>query len=134
MTEMKLSPSWKRILRWALAGGCFLILGLFVVVSLQIGSDVDAAASEAMHAYPGDRIESLLAAVDCSDCSLPRRNRAVWALGQLGDARALEGLRKYYTGQACDHGRELCQRELGKAISHLEGSVNVTALVWRKGV
>ena len=120
----------KRWLRWGLAVAVVPLAGL-VLVSLEIGGDVDAISEYAMARYPGDRVEALLAVVDCDECSLRDRNRAVWALGQLGDERALPGLRRHYTGQPCDHARRLCQRELEKAIDLAEGGFNATALLWR---
>jgi len=47
--------------------------------------------------------------------SLEERNTAVWALGQIGDKKALEVLKKSYTGEPCDHTKYLCQHELEKA-------------------
>jgi hypothetical protein len=57
----------------------------------------------------------------------------VWALGHLGDARALPVLESHYTGGPCDHSRLLCQRELEKAIRLSRGGLNLPALVWRHG-
>ena len=45
-----------------------------------------------------------------------RNNRAIWALGQLGDPRALPFLRSLATGQPCDHETNICQGEVSKAI------------------
>jgi hypothetical protein len=70
--------------------------------------------------------------VEDTSHSLRERNRAVCALGQIGDRRALPVLQKHYSGKPCDHGSALCQRELGKAIELVEGGVNATALVWKR--
>ena len=124
-----------RRVRWILIGAGALIaaalLAAFVFVSLGIGAGVRAASNQAMLQHEGDRVEALLRFVEDSRHSLADRNRAVWALGQLGDPRALPVLRKYYAGEPCDHRTALCQRELGRAIKLAEGGVNVTALVWR---
>ncbi|MEJ2501783.1 MAG: hypothetical protein P8177_00465 [Gemmatimonadota bacterium] len=121
----------KRFLLWGLVAFAVVLSGGFVAVSLQIGADVEAISRQAVARYGGDPVDALLVTVDCTDCSLRDRNRAVWALGQLGDGRALAGLRRHHTGQPCDHGRHVCQRELEKAIAMVEGSFNATALVWR---
>jgi len=47
-------------------------------------------------------------------------NHAFWALGQLGDKRALPFLRKLLTGEPCDHETNLCQGEIQEAIQKLE--------------
>jgi hypothetical protein len=108
---------------------CFLavLLVAFVMVCWSIRSSVIDMSAEAVSQYPGDRIEALMAYVDSEDHSLRQRNRAVWALGQIGDKRALPVLEKYYTGGPCDHVNSLCQEELGKAIKACNGSFNATA-------
>jgi hypothetical protein len=79
-----------------------------------------------MEQYPGDRVEALSALVACEGCSLSDRNRAVWALGQLRDRRALPILKKYYTGQECNHSLGLCQYEMRKAVKAIESR----SLLW----
>ena len=70
----------------------------------------------AVREYPGDGVQALIAYVDTEGYPLADRNRAVWALGQLGDARATPTLESHYSGSQCDHTRRLCQHELKKAI------------------
>ena len=118
----KVWPRKTRLFLSLLGVGLVAIASTLIAVSLQIGAEVDDAVHEAMQIYPGDKVEALLATVNCGTCDLNQRNRAVWALGRLGDPRALDDLQKYHTGEACDHQRQLCQRELGKAVSLLEGS------------
>ena len=112
---------WRKKLAWGLGLGVAAIIGGFVVISLSIGLGVKAISSTAMNQHTGDRVEALIAHVKCETCSLGERNRAVWALGQLGDERALPVLDRYFTGKPCDHSRGLCQRELKNAIKLLEG-------------
>lgn len=75
-----------------------------------------------MAAYGGERWDSLVKQAECSDCPMRERNRAVWALGQMEERRALPALKKHYTGEKCDHQAELCQYELDKAIRKIEGT------------
>jgi hypothetical protein len=86
-------------------------------------------SEEAAAIHGSDKISALIAHVDDESQSLPKRNRAVWALGQLGDERALPVLEKYYTGDPCDHSRFLCQEELRKAIRKCRGGLNITSWV-----
>ena len=111
-------------------GFLFCLAFLFVVYVLvcwSIRSGVKEMSAEAVSQYPGDRIEALMAYVDSDDHSLRQRNRAVWALGQIGDKRALPVLEKYYAGGPCDHENSLCQGELAKAIKACNGAFNATA-------
>ncbi len=88
--------------------------------SIHVG--VRNASDLAVREYPaGDRVMALVAFVESEDQPMAARNRAVWALGQLRDPRALSVLERHYTGQACDHARGLCQHELKKAIDLLHG-------------
>jgi len=107
---------------------CFtLLLVGFVGICLSIRHSVKEISAQAVQEYPGDRVEALMTYVESEDHSLRQRNRAVWALGQIGDTRALPVLEKFRTGRPCDHTSKLCQREVGKAIKACKGSFNATA-------
>jgi hypothetical protein len=109
----------------------------FVLLSLTIGYHVRAASSKAIAEHSGDRVTALMAYVSSDSHSLRDRNRATWALGQLGDARALpllERLHAQHEGEPCDHDRYLCQHELNKAIRACSGGTNLSALIWRHGM
>jgi len=73
----------------------------------------------------------LIAYVKSEDHSLRKRNLAVWALGQIGDKRALPVLNQFYTGGPCDHDHYLWQGELQKAIKLCQGSFNASAWLLR---
>ena len=124
---------WRKWIRRGIVAAVIMVVLAFLSVSWWIGSDVYAAGDAAVKEYGGDRVDALTKYVDSPAHSFEERNRAVWALGHLGDARALPVLEKYYTGQPCDHERTLCQRELKKAIRLCKGGVNLPALVWRHG-
>ena len=121
----------KRFIGRAAAIGLVLIAAVSLGSVWLIDSGVDAASEAALLEQPGDRVLALIAYVESSKHTLRDRNRAVWALGQLGDARALPVLERNLTGTDCDHQRALCQYELRKAIRLCRGGTNVAALVWR---
>lgn len=107
---------------------CFVFLVFaFLCICLSIRSSVRQISAQAVRQYPGDRIEALIKYVESQSHSLRQRNRSVWALGQIGDKRALPVLEKYWTGKPCDHDATLCQREVGKAIKLCKGGLNATA-------
>ena len=122
---------WKRISICAVLG-CFVLLGvLYVLFCLGIGSHVKPICAEAMRQYPGDRIEAVLAYIESDKHSMRERNKAVWALGYLGDKRAVPVLKKHLTGEPCEHDKYLCQGELVKAIKKCESGVNPCAWACR---
>jgi len=108
-----------------------LMLAGFVAICSAIGSGVRSVSAEAVQELPGDQIPALMTYVESPKHSFRERNRAVWALGQLGDPRALPVLNRYFTGAPCDHEHALCQYELSKAIRLCKGGTNITAFFWR---
>jgi len=109
----------------------FIFAFVFFVTASCIGFSVKEICKEARGRYGGDCTESLVKYVNDESNTLRKRNQAVWALGQLGDSRALHALEKLYTGKPCRHETELCQYELRKAIKLLKGNFNASAFVWR---
>lgn len=103
-------------------------------ICLAIGAGIDDAVSKATRAFPGDPAEALIAMATSEDVALKDRNRAIWALGQLGDARALAPLESLLTGKPCDHAVAVCQHEVKKALRLCRGGINVTRWTWRPSV
>ena len=117
----------KKVLVYGTLSCLAFLLAAFVMICFSIRSSVKKISAEATQQYPGDRIEALITYVKSENHSLRQRNRAVWALGQIGDERALPTLEKSYTGGPCDHDSRLCQGELQKAIKLCKGGFNATA-------
>jgi hypothetical protein len=115
--------------KWLFGTAALIVLLGFagvVVASAGIRTEVRAAGDWARQRHAGDAVQALLACVEDTTLDLKERNRAIWALGQLGDRRALPVLRLHHTGQRCDHGHTVCQHELDKAIKLIDGGVIVT--------
>ncbi len=108
-----------------------VILAGFSFICWDIGKGVKSISEEAVQKYPGGKVDALIAFVDSKDNSLRRRNHAVWALGQLGQKKALPVLEKYYHGDPNVRARELSQHELKKAIKLCRGGFNISAWTWR---
>lgn len=135
-TSFRAATGWNgRRFMWFVSRGLgmalILITVLFAGTAWSIRSGVHAASEAALHDEHGDRVLALMAYVESPKHALRARNRAVWALGQLGDARALPVLEKHFTGGECDHDRVLCQHELRKAIRLCRGGTNISAWIWR---
>jgi hypothetical protein len=71
----------------------FLIV--YAYACWNIASGIREISAKATQQYPGDRVEALIAYMQPEKHGLRERNRAVWALGQIGDKRALSVLEKY---------------------------------------
>ena len=119
---MRLTRLQQYLLGGAIAGFALLCGGMgYLHFAIQAG--VDEYTEQAQASYPDkkDGVEALIEFVQSDQHSLQERNRAVWALGQLRDPRALPVLEAAYTGKPCDHSRFLCQHELAKAIKLCRG-------------
>lgn len=111
----------------------FLVFVLIVYAwaCWDIRSSVREISAKATQQYSGDRVEALIKYVQSEEHGLRNRDRAVWALGRIGDERALSMLEKFYVGEPCDHNKYLCQYELKKAIDLCKGGLNVCSWVTR---
>lgn len=124
----------KKIIIYIFIVGIITVSGMFFIGSLVIGNSVKDVCQISQTKYEGDCVGSLVVSVDDENNSFRERNRAIWALGQLGDKRALIVLESNYTG--VEKNREplnenLSQYELEKAIKLTKGGNNITAFVWR---
>jgi hypothetical protein len=131
------STTWARRWKQGLLVVLIVVAAGYLAVCWSIGAGVRAISDQALRAHPGEQSAALAAFVESEHESFRDRNRAIWALGQLGDRGALPVLEKYYTGSPPggkeDQSHELSQYELMKAIALCKGATNITALVWRHG-
>lgn len=117
--------------------GLSIILLFFVVATTWIGSDVKSQCQSAKAKYGGDCVEALVSTLKDDANSYRSRNSAIWALGQIGDNRALATLEDYYTGQIPEReplNEVVSQYELQKAIKLVKGGNNITAVFWRRNI
>jgi len=109
-----------------LAAGLGLFVVVFVLSSISIYKSIKSISESALSKYSGDRVEALIEFVESEENDLKERNRAIWALGQLGDRRAQPVLEKYLTE---DPG--LNKYELKKAVRYFQGYRNIYAKLWK---
>lgn len=124
----------KRIVLFLVAIGTSIVALFFIITSTWIGYDVKDQCQRAKQQYTGDCVESLSALLNDSHQSFRQRNQAIWALGQLGDNRALPILQSFYTGIIPNReplDKMMSQYELKKAINLTSGGLNITAPIWR---
>jgi hypothetical protein len=136
---MKMKIKTKDIIQRLLyvgAIGISIFFLFFVVTCTWIGFDVKSQCKDATSQYGGDCVESLISLLNDENRSFRSRNSAIWALGQLGDGRALPVLKSYYTGDIPNReplDKVISQYELKKAVNLTSGGLNITAIFWRSG-
>jgi hypothetical protein len=128
---MRIPKRAKKIAFWITGGIAGILILAYLGISILIAWGIQKETRSAMARFSGDRIEALIALVDCRDCRIEDRNHAVWALGQLRDKRALPVLYKYRTGKPCNHSRQICQYVLTDAIRWAEGNAYMLPQIWR---
>ena len=103
---------------------CGAALGA-IVWNIQQSLHENCSLAQQAHPHPEDDVAALVDFMNSAEHSLWDRNhKAIWALGRLGDAKALSALESVYTGESCDHETGLCQYELEKAIKQCGGTPN----------
>ena len=114
----------------------FSVLVFLTLLSLNfIGYSVEERCQLAQEKYEGDCVESLIEYLDDESNSFRSRNSAIWALGQMGDARGKQILEKYYTGNIPakeKYDKTLSQYEMKKALKLVAGGFNITHWVWKR--
>lgn len=127
----------KNKLLYLFAIGISMFIFFFVITCSWIGFSVKDHCQEAQGQYSGDCVEALVSMFEDEAQDFGDRNSAIWALGQLGDKRALPVLERYYTGDIPDREpwhETLSQYELKKAINLTSGGLNISAFMWRWGI
>jgi hypothetical protein len=114
----------KLIKKFMLFGYVAIIAGVVItiwgaVTSIHLAADT--IGDNAANAFHKDRVESLLLLLDSDRYSLKDKNDAIWALGVLKDKRALNKLESLSTGEACEHEKKPCRREIKKSILKIQG-------------
>jgi hypothetical protein len=134
---MKLQHQLLRTTSYAVGVAICIVLLFFVIGVTWIGFDVKSQCQQAQREYGGDCTEALIHLVQDDTRGFRVRNEAIWALGQLGDGRALPVLQSLYTGkipprEPLDAG--ISQYELRKAVALTSGGQNPLAIFWRHGI
>jgi len=123
-----------RVLGYLVILGISLFVMLFVVSSTWIGYNVKNKCASAISHYGGDCVEALSAQLLDESLDYGTRNSTTWALGEIGDRRALPVLESLFTGDIPAHGSwdgSLSQYEMQKAIKLIKSGFNLTHWAWR---
>lgn len=131
---MKIFKEIANKLLYAIVVGISIFLLFFVIVCTWIGYEAKTQCQDAQREYGGDCVESLIKLLNDEHRGFRARNDAIWALGEMGDSRALPVLESYYTGNIPDReplNEMISQYELRKAVNLTSGGPNITAWFWR---
>ena len=122
--------------RWFRMAAVLVLAGLLVVVAAYAWSlsgiydRVQTVREAAGELYGGDKVSALMALTADPGAPFRLRNEACWALGQLGDTRALPLLRSLDSGEEQAEpwrGDEyLVRYTLEKAIGQIESPFSLT--------
>jgi hypothetical protein len=128
MKVSRKNRKFTQVLAYLAILGLSLFVMLFVVSSTWIGYTVKNMCLAAEDAYGGDCVEALSTQLRDESLDYGTRNTTTWALGEIGDQRALPCWRISSPVGFCENpGRgELSQYELQKAIRLIKSGFNLT--------
>jgi hypothetical protein len=125
------------LLRWTLTmlAVCFVGMSALLLAALHVISvEVRSACVSAQTEFEGDCVVALSQVAVSPDHSYQKRNRAIWALGEIGDSRAIPILENLSTGEPhpphCNIKHGICEYGVSKSIQLCAG-MNVVRYVWR---
>lgn len=129
-----MKTSLKQKISYTLAVTISIFLLFIFITSIWIGHEVKSLCQNAQWQYGGGCHQALAHQLDDNHQSYRHRNHAVWAMAQLGNTESLPILKKYYTGNIPSReplDQIISQYELKKAISLIDGGVNLSGLIWK---
>lgn len=102
---------------------------LVLIVTYYVESQVQETCKMAMSVYPGDKIQALINVSKNQNSCTKDKSRALWALGQLGDKKALPYLIENY---GSIEETDICIYEAQFAIEKIQNeSFNLPGFLWR---
>jgi hypothetical protein len=109
----------------------FFIIFIIVllVVTYKVESQVQEICKMAVSVYPGDNIQALINVIKNENTCTRDKSKALWALGQLGDKKALPYLIENFNGI---EETDICIYEAQFAIEKIKNeSFNLAGFLWR---
>ena len=119
----------------------FLFVALLATICIAlifhtIYSEVKQVTQTAQTKSPGDCVQALIACLQSDDVSFEDKNKAVWALGQIADPRAVQPLKDLCMPvkceKPCSKKDKICQYELEKAIGFCSGEFSATKWMYSR--
>ena len=126
---------WERVL---IFGPIILIIAaasIYAISCFSIFSGVKSICLEAKKEFKKDSVEALMALIESDKFGFREKNKAIWALGQIGDKRALLLLEKLNTGEVqkapYNPDKYIVQYSVKKAIKQCKGEFSLTRWMYR---
>ena len=111
------------------------VVVIFALSLLSIFTGVRSICEEAKKEFHGDCVEALMALVESEKFGFREKNRAIRALGQIGDKRAIPLLEKLLTGEIqerpLDPDKYIVQYTVKKALKQCSGEFSLTRWMYR---
>jgi hypothetical protein len=115
---------------WIVVVAVFLGIGGFGLSLRSIHSRVEITVRSAQSRYSGDAAEALMSLLESDSATYREKNRAIWALGQIGDKRALPVLQRLDTGEVqktpYDPSQYIVLYSVRKAIKQIQSDFSMT--------
>ena len=131
---MKKTTLRKFILSVILIGLVAFII-LFAISLSMIFSGVKSICEIASNKFENDNVEALISLIESDEFSFKQKNKAIWALGQIGDRKALPLLRKLDTDEIqkkpLNSNKYIVQYSVEKAIRQINSDFIVTRWMYR---
>ena len=109
---------------------------LFAIALRMIYSGVESICEISSNKFESDNVEALISLIESDEFSFKQKNKAIWALGQIGDRRALPLLRKLDTDEIQkkphDSDKYIVQYSVEKAIKQINSNFIVTRWIYRR--
>lgn len=119
---------------WIVVIAAFLGIGGFGLSLRSIHSSVETTVRSAQSRHAGDAVEALISLIESDSATFREKNRAIWALGQIGDKRALPVLEQLDTGEVqvkpYDPDRYIVLYSVRKAIKQIRGDLSLTRWIY----
>ena len=128
-------PNLRKIILSVILIGLAALIILFAISLLMIYSGVESICEIASNKFETDNVESLISLIESDEFSFKQKNKAIWALGQIGDRRALPLLQKLDTDEIqkkpLDSDKYLVQYSVEKAIRQINSDFIITRWMYR---
>ena len=125
----------KRILDCAVLLGFITLFIFYGITCWVIFSEVKSICEMAQPQFDGDKVDATIALLQSEKISFVQKNKAVYALGQIGDKKALPALHSQVTGipceKPCPKHKYVCQYNLQTAIRGCSGKFSLTRWMYR---
>lgn len=119
----------KKKIKLVIVSSFAILILLLLIVTYVVEKEVQETCKKAVSVYPGDKIQALINVSKNESSCTKDKSMALWALGQLGDKKALAYLVENFEGKEESN---VCVYEAQKAIEKIENeSFNLPGFLWR---